>query len=213
MVLAGRRAAINPVTLVVGITGGIGSGKSAATAHFETLGITVVDADLASRVIVEPGKPALQEIARHFGADILCPDGSLDRAALRSLVFADPAQRKWLEQLTHPLIAGEIQAQLQASTSEYTILSSPLLLETSQKNLCDVTVVVDVAEEVQLQRTMSRDANSEEQVRKIMAAQMSRQQRLALADEVLENNRSLEDLHRAVEELHMKFSARVAAHS
>jgi dephospho-CoA kinase len=196
------------VSLIVGITGGIGSGKSAATAHFESLGIIVVDADLASRTIVEPGKPALAEIAQHFGAGILCPNGSLDRAALRSLVFNDPAQREWLEQLTHPLIGEEIRGQLQASTSTYTILSSPLLLETSQKDLCDITVVVDVPEEIQLQRTMNRDDNSEEQVRKIMSAQMTRQQRLALADIVLENNGTLEELHRAVEELHREFCSR-----
>ena len=195
------------MNLVVGVTGGIGSGKSAATAHFESLGITVVDADLASRIIVQPGKPALAEIAAHFGSDILLQDGSLDRAALRERVFADTTQRQWLEQLTHPLIGEEIQAQLQASTSAYTILSSPLLLETTQKDLCAITVVVDVPEAVQVQRTISRDANSEDQVRKIMAAQMSRQQRLQLADEVLDNGGTLAGLQRAVEKLHQKFLA------
>jgi dephospho-CoA kinase len=195
------------VSLIVGITGGIGSGKSAVTARFETLGIVVVDADLVSRLIVEPGRPALSAIARHFGASILLPDGSLDRAALRQRIFAEPVERHWLEQLTHPLIGAEIQAQLQASTSAYTILSSPLLLETSQKDLCDITVAVDVAEEVQLRRTMSRDGNSEEQVRNIMAAQMQRQQRLVLADEILSNDGNLEDLQRAVADLHQKFLA------
>ncbi|MFB3077472.1 MAG: dephospho-CoA kinase, partial [Lysobacterales bacterium] len=148
-------------------------------------------------------------IARHFGDDLLLANGNLDRAAMRARVFADPRQRHWLEQLTHPLIGEEIQAQLQASTSAYTILSSPLLLETRQKDLCDITVVVDVPEEVQLQRTMSRDSNSEKQVREIMAAQMARRQRLALADEVLRNDSTLEDLHQAVEQLHQKFLARV----
>ena len=119
----------------MGITGGIGSGKSAVTERFEQLGITVVDADLAARVIVEPGRPALTAIAEHFGADIIQADGTLDRAALRQRVFADDEERLWLEQLTHPLIGQEIIDQMAASTSPYTILSSPLLLETSQKDL------------------------------------------------------------------------------
>ncbi|MGB1142320.1 MAG: dephospho-CoA kinase, partial [Halioglobus sp.] len=138
--------------MIVGITGGIGSGKSAVTDRFEALGVTVVDADLAARVIVEPGRPALDAIADHFGEHLLLEDGNLDRAALRKLVFADEEQRKWLEQLTHPLIGQEILDQLAASTSPYTLLSSPLLLETSQKELADLLVVVDVPEEVQLAR-------------------------------------------------------------
>ena len=121
--------------LIIGITGGIGSGKSAVTQRYEQHGITVADADLAARVIVEPGKPALQAIAEHFGDDILLDNGALDRAALRSRVFSDEDQRRWLEQLTHPLIGQEILDQLEASRSPYTILSSPLLLETSQKGL------------------------------------------------------------------------------
>ena len=120
------------MSLVVGITGGIGSGKSAVTARFESLGINVIDADLAARVIVEPGRPALAGIADHFGKDILQVDGTLDRAALRRRVFTDSQERQWLEQLTHPLIGQEILQQLRAATSPYAILSSPLLLETSQ---------------------------------------------------------------------------------
>lgn len=209
VVLAGSRARNHAVSLIVGITGGIGSGKSAATACFEDLGIVVVDADLASRLIVEPGKPALSAIVDHFTEAVLLADGSLDRAALRQRVFADPDQRQWLEQLTHPLIGAEIQAQLRASTAPYTILSSALLLETSQKDWCDITVVVDVPEEVQLNRTMNRDTNTEQQVRNIMAAQMQRQQRLALADEILNNDGTLEDLRGAVADLHQKFLAQV----
>ena len=111
------------MTLVIGITGGIGSGKSAVTDRFEQHGITVVDADKAARVIVEPGRPALQSIAEHFGNTILLPDGTLDRAALRTKVFADDNERRWLEQLTHPLIGQEILDQLAAATSPYSILS------------------------------------------------------------------------------------------
>ena len=199
------------MALIIGITGGIGSGKSAVTERFEQLGITVVDADLAARVIVEAGKPALSEIAAHFGQDILQADGTLDRAALRQRVFADDNERRWLEQLTHPLIGQEIVDQIAAATSPYTILSSPLLLETSQKALVDCVVVVDVPEETQLQRTMQRDANAKAQVKRIMAAQMRRQDRLELADIVIDNSRSLEELDSLVEELHKEFLLRAEA--
>lgn len=193
------------MALIVGVTGGIGSGKSAVTRHFEKLGITVVDADLAARVIVEAGRPALAAIAQHFGDDILQSDGELDRAALRQKVFAHESERLWLEQLTHPLIGEEILAQIEASKSPYTILSSPLLLETTQRALTHSVVVVDVPEEIQLSRTMARDSNDEAQVKRIMAAQMSRENRLAGADIVIDNSRSLEELAGRVEELHLNF--------
>lgn len=199
------------MTLVVGITGGIGSGKSAVTQRFEQLGIVVVDADVVSRIVVEPGRPALAAIAEHFGADILLPDGSLDRAALRSKVFADPAERLWLEQLTHPLIAQEIVDQLAAARSPYTILSSPLLLDTAQHSLTDLVVVVDAPEDVQLQRTMARDSNDEAQVKRMMAAQLERKARLARADIVIDNSGSLEKLDGIVQELHKEFLQRAEA--
>ena len=198
---------------VVGVTGGIGSGKSAVTERFESRGITVVDADLAARVVVEPGKPALEAIAGHFGEQLIRADGSLDRAELRRLVFADEVERHWLEQLTHPLIGREIMAQLEASTSPYTILSSPLLLETSQRDLTDCILVVDVPESVQLERTMQRDDNDEAQVRRIMAAQLPRPERLQGADIVLDNSRSLAALDELVEELHKEFLLRAEQHS
>ena len=191
--------------LVVGVTGGIGSGKSAVTGRFEALGITVVDADLASRVIVQPGRPALAAIAEHFGDDILLDDGNLDRAELRARVFRDPEERRWLEQLTHPLIGQEILDQLAAASSPYVILSSPLLLETSQAGLTHRVLVVDVPEEIQLQRTMARDDNDEQQVRAIMAAQMQRQERLARADHVIDNSGPLQALDARVAELHQLF--------
>lgn len=196
------------MSLVVGITGGIGSGKSAATRRFEEHGITVVDADVVARVIVEPGTPALTAIAEHFGADILQPDGTLDRAALRSRVFSDESQRRWLEQLTHPLIGREIVDQISASRSPYTLLSSPLLLDTSQKALVDCVVVVDAPEQLQLQRTVARDGNDEAQVKRIMAAQMGRDARRAGADIVLDNSGTLDDLHLQVDELHKEFLLR-----
>lgn len=199
--------------MIVGITGGIGSGKSAVTERFEQLGIVIVDADLAARTVVQPGRPALAAIAERHGDNILLKDGSLDRAALRSKVFADEAERLWLEQLTHPLIGQEIFHQLQAATSPYAILASPLLLETSQKDLTDLVVVVDVPEELQLQRTMSRDQNDEAQVKRIMAAQLPRNKRLEGADIIIDNSRSLEELEETVAELHKEFLARAEAES
>ena len=197
--------------LVIGVTGGIGSGKSAVTRCFEQRGITVVDADVVSRVVVEPGRPALNAIAQHFGADIIQTDGTLDRAALRVHVFADETERLWLERLTHPLIGQEILDQISASRSPYTILSSPLLLDTTQKALVDCVVVVDVPEQLQLQRTVQRDNNDEAQVKRIMAAQMARKDRLALADIVIENTGSLELLDSKVETLHQAFLLRADA--
>ena len=199
------------MTLVVGITGGIGSGKSAVTQRLEQHGITVVDADVAARVIVEPGKPALAAIAEHFGADILQQDGTLDRAKLRTRVFSDESERRWLEQLTHPLIGQEIVDQISASRSAYTVLSSPLLLDTSQKALADCVVVVDVPEAMQLQRTMQRDSNDEAQVKRIMAAQLGRDERLALADIVINNSGTLEELNSQVDELHKELLFRAEA--
>ena len=200
------------MSMIVGVTGGIGSGKSAVTRRLEDRGITVVDADVAARVIVEPGRPALAAIAEHFGSDILLEDGSLDRAALRQKVFADEDERRWLEALTHPLIGEEILAQLSASTSAYTVLSSPLLLETTQKTLVDLVVVVDVPEEVQVERTMARDDNDEAQVRRIIAAQIDRDERLKLADIVIDNAGSLASLDDKVKTLHETLSQRAAEH-
>jgi dephospho-CoA kinase len=196
------------MSLVVGVTGGIGSGKSEVTRRFESLGIKVVDADLAARVIVEPGGSALAAIAEHFGAGIIMADGTLDRAALRQKVFADDSERHWLERLTHPLIGQEIRQQLQAADSPYSVLSSPLLLETLQKDLVDLVVVVDVPEAIQLQRASQRDANSEEQIRRIMAAQMPREKRVELAEIVIDNSQPLAELDAIVEELHKEFLLR-----
>jgi dephospho-CoA kinase len=193
---------------VVGVTGGIGSGKSAVTDRFAAVGVAVIDADLAARTVVEPGTPGLAAIARHFGRGILDEAGWLNRAALRRLVFEDPAERAWLEQLTHPLIGEQIARELAAATSPYCILSSPLLLETRQKDLADVIVVVDVPEEVQVARTVARDDNDAELVHKIMAAQLPRTERLDGADIVIDNSGTLADLDERVAELHAEFLAR-----
>lgn len=190
------------VTRVIGLTGGIGSGKSAAAAHFIQLGIDLVNADQAARWVVEPGRPALAQIAEHFGADILQADGSLDRAALRARIFQDAGERRWLERLLHPLIRQEIIEVLARATSPYAILESPLLIESGQSQLCQRVLVIDVPEAVQISRTVSRDGNDEAQVRAIMAAQASREERLAKADDVIVNDRDLAWLQQEVERLH-----------
>lgn len=190
---------------VIGVTGGIGSGKTAATDRFQTHGITVVDADLASRVIVEPGRPALEAIAEHFGDGVIAADGSLDRRALREIVFADPEQRQWLERLTHPLIGQEILSQIKASVSPYTILASPLLLEGNQHEMTQRVLVVDVPESLQIERTINRDNTDEAGVKAIIAAQMPRQKRLDKADDVIVNDQDLDHLHQQVDRLHQHY--------
>jgi len=192
---------------VVGVTGGIGSGKSAATEHFESLGIEVIDADIASRTIVQAGKPALQAIAERYGPNILLADQTLNRAALREKIFADASERQWLEALTHPLIREEIQSGLSQAKSPYVILSSPLLIESTQAKLCSTILVIDVPEAVQLSRTVARDNNSEEQVRAIIAAQASRERRLLEADKVIVNDQTIEDLQQRVEQQHQQYLA------
>ena len=198
---------------VVGITGGIGSGKSAVTDHLETLDITVVDADKVARVVVEPGTSGLAAIVEHFGEDILLADGGLDRAALRKIVFDNPDERKVLEGITHPRIRDEIARQLSQASSPYVVLSSPLLLESGQNTFADYVVVVDVPEELQLKRTMARDDNSEALVKQIMAAQLDRQTRLARADTSITNDASLEELCERVEAMHEDLLVRAAAAS
>ena len=188
--------------MLVGLTGGIGSGKTAAADYFAELGIDVVDADLASRAVVEPGQSALDYIAEHFGPDILLSDGSLDRAKLRALVFAESGERKWLQHLLHPLISGYLQAQVAASTSPYCLLVNPLLLESGQGHWCDEIVVVDVPEAMQLERTMARDDNSRSQVESIMAAQMARPTRLQQASKIITNDKDLTHLHQQIDTLH-----------
>lgn len=191
--------------LVIGVTGGIGSGKTAATDHFQSLGITVVDADLASRVIVEPGREALLKIEEHFGKGVIADDGTLDRRALRDIVFNNPDERKWLEQLTHPLIGQEILRQIQTSESPYTILASPLLLESGQSRLTQRILLIDVPEALQIERTKSRDNTTEDGVRAIMKAQMSRDERRDKADDIIVNDQDLAHLHSQVEQLHQRY--------
>ncbi|MBC3334865.1 MULTISPECIES: dephospho-CoA kinase [Pseudomonas] len=187
---------------ILGLTGGIGSGKSAAAQHFIDLGVDLIDADHASRWVVEPGRPALAKIAEHFGGGILLPDGQLDRAALRKRIFEAPQERLWLEALLHPLIADEIRSHLARARSPYAILVSPLLIESGQYTMTQRILVIDVPQSTQIQRTLLRDGISEEQVRAILKAQASREDRLRHADDVLVNDQDLAWLQAEVERLH-----------
>ncbi|MDO8696420.1 MAG: dephospho-CoA kinase [Pseudomonas sp.] len=187
---------------ILGLTGGIGSGKSAAAQHFIDLGVHAVDADHAARWVVEPGRPALAQIAAHFGAGILQADGQLDRALLRTQIFQHPDQRRWLEALLHPLIRQEIISNLAKAESPYAILVSPLLVESGQHFLTQRVLVVDAPEQLQLQRTMQRDHASAEQVQAILKAQASREERLRHADDVLLNDCDINWLQAEVERLH-----------
>ncbi|MFP5384133.1 MAG: dephospho-CoA kinase [Gammaproteobacteria bacterium] len=188
--------------LIIGLTGGIGSGKTAASDWFQEQGITIVDADVVAREVVEPGTVALEQITVHFGAGVLQADGTLDRATLRRIVFETPEQRRWLEQLLHPLIAQEIARQLAAADSPYAMLVSPLLFETGQKNFVARTLLIDVPEELQLARTAARDGVEATQVKSIMAAQMSRDERRRRADDIVVNDAGLAELHAQLRPIH-----------
>lgn len=190
---------------IVGLTGGIGSGKTAVSRRFEAKGITVVDADVVAREVVEPGTPALAQIRAHFGAEVMQPDGQLDRAALRRIVFSDPEAKHWLEALLHPLIGSETLRQLNDAPGPYVMLASPLLVESGQTSICHRVLVVDVPEAVQLQRTMQRDANDAGQVRRIIASQATREQRLAAADDVIDNSGEETALDAQVAILHQQY--------
>lgn len=190
--------------LVVGLTGGIGSGKTAVSDYLASLGIEIVDADVISRVVVEPGRPALSKIAEKFGNNILLADGNLNRAKLREIIFNNPDHKQWLESLLHPLIGEELFRQLESAKSAYVVFVSPLLIESGQDDICDRLIVVDVPEHVQLERTIQRDSNSAEQVKNIMASQANRQQRLAKATDIIENNADLESLHKKTQQLHQQ---------
>ena len=187
---------------ILGLTGGIGSGKSAVVEEFGRLGVHWVDADHAARWVVEPGRPALASIVERFGETVLAQDGSLDRAALRGLIFRDAAQRKWLEELLHPLIRQEIAERLARATSPYAIMVSPLLVESGQYRQVDRVLVVDVPEALQVERASRRDQSSEAQIRAIVEAQASREERLRHADDVLTNDRDRGWLRQEVERLH-----------
>ena len=189
----------------VGLTGGIASGKSTVAAHFAELGIRIVNADMVAREVVEPGTDALASIAQYFGSDFIDTRGELLRSKLRERVFNQPNDREWLEALLHPLIAEQICLQLRNARSPYSILESPLLLETNQKSLVTRILVVDVKPQTQLVRALRRDGSTEETIKAIIAAQMTRAERLKLADDIIDNNEEELDLRAKVATLHDRY--------
>ncbi|MES9844222.1 MAG: dephospho-CoA kinase [Candidatus Sedimenticola sp. 6PFRAG5] len=191
--------------LTVGLTGGIGSGKSAVTRLFEDLGVPVIDADQASREVVKPGQPALQQLAQRFGDQIIDSRGELLRKALREIVFTDVQARKDLEAILHPLIRQRIDQQLGELSDPYAVLAIPLLIETGASYQVDRILVVDCSASEQIRRVSNRDGVSEAQVEAILATQASREQRLKAADDVIENSGTIEELKPRVAALHRKY--------
>jgi len=188
--------------LTIGLTGGIGSGKSTVSDIFQSLGVPVIDSDLIAREVVEPGEPGLNGIIQLFGPEVLHPDGSLNREQLRNLVFNDKSARKQLEQTLHPLIRQRSQQQLASLDTPYAILSIPLLVETGLDASVDRVLVVDCPKQVQIERICSRDNITPDQAQAILSAQCSRDQRLEAADDIIDNNQSHEDLTQQVHSLH-----------
>ena len=199
---------------IVGLTGGIGCGKSTVARHFIDLGIPCIDADQTARDVVQPGEPALTAIAQHFGQEVLLPDGTLDRRRLREKVFAEPSTRAWLNNLLHPLIRERMLQQCRQAQGPYCLLMVPLLFENHLQSLMQRTLVVDVDEATQIRRTMLRDNTTEQQVRAIIAAQCPRQQRLTLADDILRNGDEVtpEQRQQAVYALHQQYLQLAAQH-
>ena len=191
---------------LVGLTGGIGSGKSTIANSFKRLGVKVVDADQAARAVVAPDSNALKEIITHFADEQLLVNGQLNRAALRQIVFNNPEQKNWLEKLLHPLIGDWISMQLEQPTSSpYIILESPLLFETDQYKRVDISMVVDLPSEQQKDRASNRDGVSLDQIQSIIESQMSRQEKNALADYIFDNSLAIESIDKRVLELHQQF--------
>jgi len=193
-------------SFIVGLTGGIGSGKSTVSDMFEALGVEVVDADLKAREVVAIGSKALKEIHQRYGDNIIEKNGELNRKALRDIIFKDDAEKTWLNNLMHPLIREGIVAALAQAKSEYVILSAPLLFENGLEKLVDSTLVVDVTESIQQVRTSKRDGVDKAQVKAIIDSQIDRTKRLALANDVIDNSSNdLNALNEKVKSLHLSY--------
>ena len=193
------------MTYTVALTGGIGSGKSTVADAFSHLGVNVIDADIIARQVVEPGTPGLNAIAQRFGPQILNKDGTLNRRALREHIFAHAEDKNWLNALLHPQIQQETRRQMQLATSSYILWVVPLLVENRLSAKADRVLVVDVPKETQIERTMLRDKVSREHAEHILAAQATRQQRLAVADDVIENTGTPDAVASDVARLHEKY--------
>lgn len=192
----------------MGLTGGIGSGKSTIAGAFKRLGVKVVDADQASRAVVEPESETLKTIIDHFKGETLLVDGQLNRSALRDIIFNNPEHKAWLEGLLHPLINGWISQQLeQPTTSPYVILESPLLFETNQYKMINTSLLVDVAPEIQIARASQRDRVNKSQIQAIIDTQMSRQQKVELADFIFDNSLAIDSIEKRVIDFHNQFEA------
>ncbi|MBD1568635.1 MULTISPECIES: dephospho-CoA kinase [Aliivibrio] len=194
------------MSYVVAITGGIGSGKTTVADRFQALyNINIVDADIIAREVVNPGTEGLAQIEQHFGPQILLNDGHLNRAKLRECIFSEPSEKQWLNDLLHPLIRSEMQRQIALSTSEYTLLVVPLLVENKLQYLANRVLVVDVLEQTQINRTVNRDKVNHQQVKAILASQASREERLAAADDIINNDQQNNDLDMKISLLHEKY--------
>ncbi len=194
--------------LVIGLTGGIGSGKTTVANRFAALGVTLVDTDLIAHALTGPGGAAMPAIEQAFGAGVVAPDGRLDRAAMRSLAFGDPAARKRLEAILHPMIRAESERQLKAATSPYAILVVPLLVEGGRpRERAHRVLVVDCLPETQIARVIQRNGLPRDQVLAILAAQASREQRLAAADDIVDNDGPPDGLDARVLALHRHYLA------
>lgn len=189
----------------IGLTGGIASGKSTVAERFAELGIPVIDADESSRLVVAPGQPGLAAVKARFGAGILTPAGELDRRALRNVVFTDPEARKALEAILHPLIRADMDRRAAIAAGPYLVMAIPLLVEGGARDRMDRILVVDVAEEVQLERLLARDGCNLQQAHAILSVQASRNSRTKAADDVLVNSGTVSELRRAVDELHRRY--------
>ena len=191
--------------LRIGLTGGIGCGKSTVCEFFAKRGIPVIDTDQIAHTLVKPGTKALQQITQQFGREVLQADGSLDRAKMRELIFEDEEKRHQLEALLHPLIRQEMQRQLDALDTPYAILAIPLLLEKGWQNELDRVLVVDCSEAQQLQRAQQRDGSSSDTIRRIIDSQIDRTRRLEAADDIIDNSGKSEAVAPQVEALHQRY--------
>ncbi|AIW19901.1 dephospho-CoA kinase [Vibrio coralliilyticus] len=191
---------------VVGLTGGIASGKTTVANLFQSqFGIEIVDADVVAREVVEPGSEGLKAIEERWGSGILLHDGTLNRAKLREVIFANEEEKAWINGLLHPMIREKMQADIAKVTSPYGLLVIPLMVENNLQSLADRVLVVDVDKQTQMRRTVERDGVPLEQVESILAAQASRTQRLAIADDVIKNNATNQELLPQITELHQKY--------
>lgn len=191
---------------IIGLTGGIGSGKTTVSDIFAELNIDIIDADIAARIVVEPGSKALLAIKAHFGADYINDNDELNRAKLRSRIFSQPQDKAWLNNLLHPLIRAEIVSQIAQAKSSYCLLVAPLLLENNLDTMVNRVLVVNVDKTSQVERTLARDPSSAAEIKRIIASQMPNEQRLSFADDIINNqHKSLEEIRQQVMILDQKY--------